>query len=110
LQITRTKEIVMTNVANGEPWFDSRWENDFQGKKTGTATLVSVFLRYYPASYSANGKPSCSASLDLGDLCIREAKIEGDTEAEVITAAERWAATEADAIRSAILANFTPKA
>ncbi|MBY3432976.1 hypothetical protein HFN89_02130 [Rhizobium laguerreae] len=92
---------------NGEPRYDVKWQDDLQGKKNCDISLVTISCRYYPESYSQNGKPSCSVSLCLGDEeTIASADLYGDTEAEVKAAAEEWAATTANAIRAAMLACY----
>jgi hypothetical protein len=93
----------------GEPWYDIEWEDDFQGKKTCRVSLVRVVCRYYPEIYSQNRKPSCSLALFLGDdQQIASHEIWADTEALVKARAEEWAATQANAVREAMLARFTP--
>ena len=74
------------------------WVDDCQGKKDYDGQIVWLSSRYWPASYSSDGRPSAKASIltaceetPVDGRVLFAAEFSAGTEAEVKQLVEAWA-------------------
>lgn len=110
-----------------------KWTNDCQGKKDYDGSIISFSSRYYPGRESGEGfdvfdsatrqwtkhpygeRPSAVSSIGLIDsdgdyISLVEEKFEGDSQAEVQAAVEKWVAENSERVVNAVRAEFDKNA
>jgi len=106
------------------PWDNApEWTDDCQGKKDFDGEIVSVSTRYWPRGGSADVydvtprgvavvprdmsvRPSAHSAIVVCGVNVVESDFEGDTEAEVKAAVEKWVAEQTARAVAAVKATF----
>jgi hypothetical protein len=70
------------------------WTPDAQGKWSYDGALVAVSSRYWPASYSKDGRPSAVSEILVGDRVLAKQEFAADTEAQCKALVEQWVAEQ----------------